>query len=133
MKTVTWWNSTMRLSEEFYQFHLFQLTNLSSTLMSCYKIRVLFQGRILKIAITFFYNLIFMYSWIQVYDLAMEDDYSIFIDIIDRSRNCERKLAINNMLFSGDRISKGTKEDNFKIYDLEIRYVNFFFLSSIFK
>ena len=131
MKTVTWWNSTMRLSEESYQFHLFQLTNLSSTLMSCYKIRVLFQGRILKIAITFFYNLI--YSWIQVYDLAIEDDYSIFIDIIDRSRNCERKLAINNMLFSGDRISKGTKEDNFKIYDLEIRYVKLFFLSSIFE
>ena len=129
MKTVTWWNSTMRLSEEFYQFHLFQLTNLSLTLMSCYKIRVLFQGRISKI----FYNLIFMYSWIQVYDLAMEDDYSIFIDIIDRSRNCERKLAINNMLVSGDRISKGTKEDNFKIYDLEIRYVKLFFLSSIFK
>ena len=133
MKTVTWWNSTIRLSEEFYQFHLFQLTNLSSTLMSCYKIRVLFQGKILKIAITFFYNLIFVYSWIQVYDLAMEDDYSIFIDIIDRSRNCERKLAINNMLVSGDRISKGTKEDNFKIYDLEIRYVKLFFLSSIFE
>ena len=133
MKTVTWWNSTMRLSEESYQFHLFQLTNLSSTLMSCYKIRVLFQGKMLEIAITFFYNLIFLYSWIQVYDLAMEDDYSIFIDIIDRSRNCERKLAINNMLVSGDRISKGTKEDNFKIYDLEIRYVKLFFLSSIFK
>ena len=133
MKTVTWWNSTMRLSEEFYQFHLFQLTNLSSTLMSCYKIRVLFQGKILKNCHHILLQSNLIYSWIQVYDLAMEDDYSIFIDIIDRSRNCERKLAINNMLFSGDRISKGTKEDNFKIYDLEIRYVKLFFLSSIFK
>ena len=47
----------------------------------------------------------------------------ISIGLIDKVRNCGRKLPVNDLFFSGDLISKQSRENNFRIYNIQIRFV----------
>ena len=68
------------------------------------------------------------FSHIQFWD-SVEGDFVISLGLIDKVRNCGRKLPVNDLLFSGDLISKQSRENNFRIYNIQIRFVSNFLQS----
>ena len=57
---------------------------------------------------------------IQTIEKELSEEFKIHVEIIDKNRNCRRKLPLNSMLFTGDKISKATSENSFRIYMVEI-------------
>ena len=51
----------------------------------------------------------------------LETRYRVTFNMMDKERNCDRKIGENNMLFTGDKIVAFTDEAKMRFYMAELK------------